>query len=175
MMDAAPAASEGQTEATGAAEEEVWKGGPSQWTNIFWWLAGIPGAAVLIYGAVTGSTPLMVVGGVLMLVLLYAAFRALILATTDYRLTSQRLQMRSGILNRQTEEIELYRVRDTALYRSLFERIFGLGTIQIMSADPRTPELKMTGIKGADKVREHFRTYTEKMRKARGVRDIDIS
>ncbi|MEM7622018.1 MAG: PH domain-containing protein [Planctomycetota bacterium] len=133
-------------------EAELWKGSPSQWTNIGWFALCV-----------------------LVIPIPWAIYQAIKTASTDYVLTTQRLRMKDGILNRRTEEIELYRVRDTALHQSLFERIFGLGTIDLTSSDPRTPEVNLRGIKGADGVREHFRIHTEKMRRSRGVRDIDMS
>ncbi|MAY75079.1 MAG: hypothetical protein CMJ31_10255 [Phycisphaerae bacterium] len=133
-------------------EETVWEGGPSQWQNIGWWIASL-----------------------LVIFLPVAIYKAIKTATTDYTLTNQRLRIKTGILSRQTEEIELYRVRDTAVRQSLFERLFGLGTIHVSSSDPRTPEQPMPAIKDPHGVREHFRKYTEQMRRSRGVRDIDIS
>ena len=133
-------------------EETVWEGGPSQWVNLGWWILAI-----------------------LVIPLPWAIYKAIKTASTDFTLTNQRLRIKTGILSRQTEEIELYRVRDTAINQSLFERIFGLGTIQISSSDPRTPEVPLPAIKDPHGVREHFRRFTEQMRRSRGVRDIDVS
>ena len=133
-------------------EEHVWKGGPSQWTNLWWFVACV-----------------------LVIPIPWAIYKFLKTATTDFTMTSQRLRIETGILARQTEEIELYRVRDTAISQSLFEGIFGLGTIQVSSSDPRTPEFPLRGIPKPHEVREHFRLHTELMRRSRGVRDIDMS
>lgn len=133
-------------------DEEIWHGGPSQWVNLGWWLLAL-----------------------LVIPLPWAIYKSIRTATTDFTLTTQRLRVRTGILSRQTEEVELYRVRDTAIRQSLFERVFGLGTIQVSSSDPRTPEFDLPAIKGAEGVREHFRRHTELMRQRRGVRDIDMS
>lgn len=133
-------------------EHELWRGRPSQWNNLGWWLLGL-----------------------LVIPLPWTIFRALKLATTNFTLTNQRLRIQTGILTRETEEVEMYRVRDTAIRQSLFERMFGLGTLIITSSDERTPEVLMKGIPGPHDVREHFRNQTEAMRRKRGVRDIDIS
>lgn len=133
-------------------EEPVWKGGPSQWVNLGWFLLAL-----------------------LVIPIPWAVYKALRTATTNYTLSTQRLRMQTGILSRQTEEIELYRVRDSAVSQSLFERLFGLGTLQLSSSDPRTPELSLRGIPAPHEVREHFRLHTELMRRARGVRDIDMT
>lgn len=149
MIDDHPAAA---PPATDQPEATVWSGGPSQWVN-FWWF-------VLC---------------VLVIPIPWAIYRYLRVATTDFTLTTERLRIQTGILNRQTEEVELYRIRDTAVGQTLFERMFGLGTIQVSSSDSRTPEFPLRAIKSPHEVREHFRKHTEIMRKRRGVRDVDMS
>lgn len=133
-------------------EQVLWSGGPSQWVNFPWFLACL-----------------------LVLPIPFAIYRYLKIATTRYTLTTQRLRWQWGILSRQTEEVELYRVRDTGLIQPFIQRLVGLGTIEVTSTDERTPVITLAAIKDAEGVREHFRNATETMRRARGVRDIDVS
>lgn len=137
---------------SGEPESVVWTGTPSQWTN-FW-------CFVLC---------------ILIIPIPFAIYRYLKVATTNHELTTERYRITQGILGRTTEEVELYRIRDTALTQTLIERILGLGTIEISSSDERTPVVHLRSIKEPIVVREHLRTLTEKMRKRRGVRDIDFS
>lgn len=133
-------------------EEEIWEGRTSQWVNLPWFALCL-----------------------LVLPIPYAVYRYLRVATTVYTLTNQRLLWRYGILNRRTEEIELYRVRDTGLYQPLLQRLLGLGTVEVVSTDLRTPTIVMPALHDAGPVREHLRRATEKMRRLRGVRDIDVT
>ncbi len=54
---------------------------------------------------------------------------------TTYRLTEDRLFVKSGFLNLREDEVRLYRIKDLVLRRSLLQRMFGLGTIQIISSE----------------------------------------
>ena len=72
--------------ATGASSETIlWEGAPSSWQNFWWWISiiGIP----------------------------VAIWKHVLLKTTRITLTNQRLKVRSGLLNRKMEEIDLYRVK----------------------------------------------------------------
>lgn len=136
----------------GDPEEEIWSGGPSQWVN-FWWF-------VLC---------------LLVIPIPWAVYRWLKIKCTRFTLTNERLRWQWGILNRRTEEVELYRVRDLGFHQPFIQRMLGLGTIEVTSTDERTPEIVLPAISGADDVREYFREATERMRQLRGVRDIDMS
>ena len=59
---------------------------------------------------------------------------------TKYTLTKEKLLIHTGMLNTQEDEVRLYRIMDVTLRRSLWERMFGLGTIHCCSADKSTPE-----------------------------------
>ena len=54
---------------------------------------------------------------------------------TKYILTKEKLLVETGILNKDQEEIRLYRIMDMTLRRSLWQRLFGLGTIHCCTAD----------------------------------------
>jgi len=133
-------------------EEEIWSGGPSQWVN-FWWF-------VLC---------------LLVIPIPWAVYRWLKIKCTAYTLTTERLRWEWGILSRKTEEVELYRVRDLGFSQSLWQRMLGLGTIEVTSTDERTPRILLPSIKDPSTVREYFRSTTETMRQKRGVRDIDMT
>lgn len=57
---------------------------------------------------------------------------------TKYTLTKEKLLIHTGMLNTQEDEVRLYRIMDVTLRRSLWERMFGLGTIHCCSADKST-------------------------------------
>ena len=84
---------------------------------------------------------------------------------TKYYLTDERFIVSSGLLNTREEEMLLYRIMDITLVRSLGERIFGLGTIHLCTADKSTPEYDVKHIKNSAKVKELFSDLVEKSRK----------
>lgn len=88
---------------------------------------------------------------------------------TTYHLTPEKLLIRSGILNTQEEEIRLYRIMDVTLRRSLWERLFGLGTIHCCSADKSTPEFDIRWIPHSAEVKEQLSNMIETERENKRV------
>ena len=52
---------------------------------------------------------------------------------TKYYLTDKKIVVRSGLLNFNEDEILLYRVLDTRIQLGLFQRMFGLGTLELIT------------------------------------------
>ncbi len=88
---------------------------------------------------------------------------------TTYALTKEKLLIRTGILNTKEEEIRLYRIMDVTLKRSLWERLFGLGTIHCCSADKSTPEFDIRWIPNSEEVKETLSHMVEEERMAKRV------
>ncbi len=84
-----------------------------------------------------------------------------------YELTSQRLRIIRGLLGRSYQEIELVRVRDTAVSQRMGERALNIGDITIYSNDPSDPEIVLHNVKKPMEVREMIRkaTLAEKERR----------
>lgn len=76
------------------------------------------------------------------------------LSFTSYTMDEERLFRRSGVLVRKEEQILLYHVRDLDVSVSLGQRIFGVGSIKIVSADATTPELLIENVKRPYEVRD---------------------
>ncbi|USN99738.1 MAG: PH domain-containing protein [Phycisphaeraceae bacterium] len=155
-------------------EEEIWSGSPSQWVNAHWFALCVVLLPILFIVAsfYWGVWWLFLISVV---PLAFYGYRWLRVSSTKFTLTTERLKWQWGILGRQTEEVELYRVRDTGFVQPLIQRVVGLGTIEVTSTDERTPQIVLPAIKNAAQVREYFRETTERMRQIRGVRDIDMS
>lgn len=88
---------------------------------------------------------------------------------TTYTLTDTRLIIKKGIFNISEEEIRLYRILDITLKRSFEERIFGLGTIHLCTADKSTPEIDVSRIKNPREVRTLLSDKVEEERSERYV------
>lgn len=86
---------------------------------------------------------------------------------TRYELTTQRLRIIRGLLGRTYQEIELVRVRDTAVTQHMGERALNVGDITIYSNDPSDPEIVLKNVKEPMEVRELIRkaTLAEKQRR----------
>ena len=88
---------------------------------------------------------------------------------TVYGLTEDRLFIKTGVLNIHEDEVRLYRIMDVTLRRSLWERMFGLGTIHCCSADKSTPEFDIAWVKDAAQVKETLSDMVEAERMAKRV------
>ncbi|RME58594.1 MAG: PH domain-containing protein, partial [Caldilineae bacterium] len=86
-----------------------------------------------------------------------------------YELTNQRIRVIRGLLGRDYEEIELVRVRDTAVSQHLGERLLNVGDITIISNDPSNPEFVLHNVKDPMDVREMIRRATLAEKQRRGL------
>lgn len=92
------------------------------------------------------------------------------LSVTRYSLSEDRLFTSIGLLNIRDDEILLYRVRDIDTRRSLWQRIFGVGTVTVRSSDLTTPVLVMKNIKNPIMVKELIHERVEECKLKRRVR-----
>lgn len=92
---------------------------------------------------------------------------------TTYCITETSLFVKSGIFNVSEEEIRLYRILDVTLKRSFCERLFGLGTLHLCTADKSSPEIDIQHIKAPREVRTLLSDKVEEARSERyvGVRE----
>lgn len=97
-------------------------------------------------------------------------FLGMPLSFTRYALTEDRLFLSVGFLNIRDEELLLYRVRDITTNRTLWQRIFGVGTLTIVSSDKSQPTLILKNVKNPLKVKELLHTHVETMKLRRRVR-----
>lgn len=163
-------------------ETTVWQGTPSQVINFSQYLLlgfiflvllvsglavlksmdSVPGAAILVLCLVV-AVPLVV-----------AVWKWIVVAHTQYELTTQRLRLRTGVFNKHLEELELYRVRDYKLEQPFFLRLFSLSTIVLQTSDKSTPLVILKAIPRGEPLREQMRTHVEEARMRRGVREVDL-
>ena len=96
------------------------------------------------------------------------------LSFTRYRLSDDRLFISEGFLNIKDDEILLYRVRDIDTRRSLWQRLFGVGTVTVLSSDKTMPALELKNIKDPLFVKELIHKQVEEMKIRRRVRFGEI-
>ena len=96
------------------------------------------------------------------------------LSFTRYQLSEDRLFISVGFLNIKDDEILLYRVRDIDTNRSLWQRLFGVGTITVMSSDKTMPTLELKNVKDPVFVKELIHKQVEEMKIKRRVRFGEI-
>jgi len=138
-----------------AEERTVWFGTPSQVVNL--------GSFILLGLFFWLVIPLFVI-----------LWKWLVVKNTKYELTTERLRMRHGVFNKNTDELELYRVRDYKLHQPFFLRMFSLGNIVLQTSDKSHPHVVLKAISDGENLREQLRTYVEECRIRKGVREVDV-
>ena len=96
------------------------------------------------------------------------------LSFTRYALSGDRLFISVGFLNIKDDEILLYRVRDIDTSRSLGQRIFGVGTVTVLSSDKTMPTLVLQNVKDPVFVKELIHEQVEEAKIKRRVRFGEI-
>ena len=93
---------------------------------------------------------------------------------TRYQLSEDRLFLSVGFLNIKDDEILLYRVRDITTTRNLWQRLFGVGTVMVVSSDKTMPTLVLQNVKDPVMVKELIHKQVEEMKIQRRVRFGEI-
>ena len=88
---------------------------------------------------------------------------------TKYALSEDRLFVESGLLRTVENEVRLYRILDLSLSRTLSQKIFGIGTIKVSSADKTLGDFEIKNIKTPDKVKEDLSRLVEENREKKRV------
>ena len=89
---------------------------------------------------------------------------------TKYALSEDRIFLETGLLNVKYEEINLYRVKDLTLKISFGQKIFGVGSIIVHSADETNAHLEIRNVKNPKEVKELLHTSVEKARASANIR-----
>ncbi len=133
-------------------EQTLWEGQPSHWSNLWIYLAAI-----------------------LVIPLPWSFWCWLSLRATRITLTSQRLRIKTGVLNTHIEELELYRVRDSSLGQSFWQRLVGIGDVVLDTTDVSTPRITLRHLRRSEAVRETLRAQVERVRRVQKVREIEMT
>ena len=92
------------------------------------------------------------------------------LSFTRYAMSEDRLFLSTGFLSVSDDELLLYRVRDISVKRSLWQRIFGVGTVIVSSSDKSTPVITLNSIKTPMLVKELLHENVEDAKLKRRMR-----
>lgn len=141
-----------------AEENVVWSGNPSQVTNM---------GTFILWGLLALTVFLLPVSAIVIL------WKYLVVKNQKYELTTQRLKTHAGVLSKKTEEIELYRVKDTKFEQTFFLRLFNLGNVVLLSSDMTQPTQTICAVSNAQALREQIRNLVEERRDQKRVRNIE--
>jgi uncharacterized membrane protein YdbT with pleckstrin-like domain len=169
---------------TTEGEAELWRGTPSQVENLPHYLlvAVVVIAVTVVFAFAPNSTPAnaKVVGFVVQALLwlwglVSIVRRFLRTRTTRYRITTQRIQLSTGIFSTRQEDVELRRVRDLTVERPAMLRSFGLGNIIVTGVDMSAPRLVLRAVPSPEPLRDRIRDALGRQLKAYGVQMVDYN
>jgi membrane protein YdbS with pleckstrin-like domain len=72
--------------------------------------------------------------------LLALAWRVLSLKSNYYEVTPDRVEWSHGVLDRKVDNLDMFRIVDLKLRRSLLDCLFGIGTVTILTSDESNPQ-----------------------------------
>ena len=101
-------------------------------------------------------------------------FLGMPLSFTRYILTKDRLTLKIGFFNTVTDETMLYRIMDIRLSRKLRQKLFGVGTVTLITADKSDPTITLKNVKQSDDVRKLVSQHVDCQRSARGIRGSEF-
>lgn len=154
------------------AEAQIWTGTPSQWVGFatyFWCML----LAIVFAVAAVLVHRYFWFGILLPLLIVFA--KVLRIKSTCYVLTSQRLKIITGIVDRKEVEIELFRLRDLSLEQNFLQRMVNVGTVEALSSDKDATAVYLKWVNNPDAVKDQLRTYIMQARHVSGTRDIDLT
>jgi len=106
--------------------------------------------------------------------LIFFLIRWFLIKSRVYEVTSERIRVTEGIFTRRTDELELYRVKDTTLIEPLSLRLVSRGHIEVTTNDTTTPILRLEAIKNPRALREELRKSIEQCRDRKKVRLAEL-
>jgi uncharacterized membrane protein YdbT with pleckstrin-like domain len=150
-------------------EQVVWKGGPSVPMAI-WFLVFLAVVGGVIYVWMGPGAPLYVP----FIPIFLGLMNLLMMQTTEYELTTERLITQKGIFSKTIDELELYRIRDFQIKQPFYLRIYGLSNVVLLTLDQSTPVLELYAVPNARSLSDTIRRLVEERRDAKGVRAVDF-
>ena len=140
---------------TNTSEQPIWAGSSSQVRNLHIYLL----CALFCW---------------LIIPIFYGIAKWIQLRARRYELTTQRVRIRQGVFSKRTDELELYRVKDSTVFESFWQRMFGVGNIVITTNDASTPMLTLEALPNAADIREKLRAAIEESRDRKRVRIAEL-
>ena len=81
------------------------------------------------------------------LVVLVSGFKIILLKSICYEVTPDRIEWSRGIWDRRIDNLDMFRVIDLRLRRSLFDCVVGIGTVHLTTKDDSDPEFEFVKVR----------------------------
>jgi len=166
LVQQSQSANEGQSDDNGDASQEqsqkqnevVYSGGPSLWAMsgafvkggallivavllVSWHIERIAALKISAEDAVVVGKYRVLLGLLLGLVVgIVLFYKALKLRMTHYQVSPDRIEYGEGIFDRKVDNLDMFRIVDIKLRRSVFDCVVGTGTVLLTTTDKSHPE-----------------------------------
>lgn len=155
------------------AESVLYVGPVSQWTNlgtfIFCGFVGLGGFVLLI----VPDVPFLAALGVWAFAALAAFLAWFNVRFLVYRVTTERVEIEKGWIAKRIENLDMFRVLDVRLNIGVFDRLVGIGNVNVISSDKTTPNVTIRGLRNARDVYERLKREALRADRRRGVIHVE--
>ncbi|HEY5560839.1 MAG TPA: PH domain-containing protein [Clostridiaceae bacterium] len=101
-------------------------------------------------------------------------FMGLPLSFTKYTMDNNRLFVSRGLFTTLEDELVMYRVLDVRISRTIWDKLFGVGTVTLYTADETNRELKLEKIKKPREIRDMISEIAEAERAKLGIKGREL-
>jgi uncharacterized membrane protein YdbT with pleckstrin-like domain len=137
---------------------------------VFVLVAALFGASFLIPG---GPWPWIVVGAIGLVVLIrWTLWPLIVWANTTYAITTRRLIIRTGVLNRSGHDMPLSRLNDVSFSHNIVERMLGCGTLVVESGGEQG-QLRLDDVPKVELVQHTLHRLSDDLRGVHGDDDVN--
>ncbi len=111
--------------------------------------------------------------GLTLVALMVLAWKIAVVKSIGYEVTPDRIEWSRGIFDRQVDNIDMFRVIDLKLHRSLLECILGIGTVVVITKDETDPEFEFVKVRQCRYLYDTLKEAGLKADKKRGVLHLE--
>lgn len=86
-----------------------------------------------------------------------------------YRLSTQRIFVTHGLLNKRTDEIELEKYKDVFVNQDFWDKIVGCGDIEVITGDVTNPTIRIIDVTDPVSKKESIRAAARERKSALGI------
>ncbi|MFM0349069.1 PH domain-containing protein [Paraburkholderia sp. RL17-347-BIC-D] len=156
----------------------VFSGTPSQIVNLPTDIKGGAGAIAVFAAYLYALTrwPVLWIAPVVALLAIAVGGVGAYLRTgyTETIIDMARITCRQGILSRQVQSLELFRIQDVTSLHPWWQRPFCIGTVLVLTSDSNNPQWRLPGMRGAEQLRGELNRAAIALRDAKGIREVNM-
>ena len=111
--------------------------------------------------------------GIMLVAVLAVVYKIVEAKSVRYEICSDRIEWIRGIFNRQIDNLDMFRVVDIKLHRSLLDCILGIGTLTLITKDQSDPTFEFKKISHPRQVYDYIKTASLTADRKQGVIHVE--